>query len=365
MNIGPEQNSSMLPSPLSPPPSHYHQALAPSQQAQYPPPPHAPVTMHDIQQLLHSQLQPALQHFTLTSNSLSNNFAALRQTVEASSAESAKATAYSAQAAAEVKQLGEVIQQQAAKIASLEIERVLWQMQTEQDRIQRQEKMNSLFITPSNSSSSPFTATAAGEQAGSIISISNPTNIAKGVEVKFKSKDAANAVQQRFAFPKKATPTTAPFKAIYAKTRVQQQRDRLNSTIKQRLPLGVTGFYKGGQLHISKAPPAEARTSPDAAPYPSWLHVTSGPSGLDMMNYVNLVEVPETAQQVLAMQQHHARNVQHTHARSPPRSPAQPLNLAASLNDHDMPAAHNKRDGHTPPSVQRPNKMSTGSVNRE
>jgi hypothetical protein len=319
-----------------------------------------------MQQMLNSQLTHALQHFTHTTTSLGNNIAAMRAAVETASADSARATAYSAQAAEEVKQLAAVVQQQAAKIESLELERVLWQMQTEQDRPQRQEKMNSLFITPSNSSSSPFTATAAGEQASKIISISSPTLTTKGVEVKFNSKEAAIAVQQQYPFPNKSTPTTAPYKATFAKTRLQQQRDRLHGAIRQRLPHGVTGFFKGGQLHISKAPPAEARASPDAAPYPSWIHVTSGPSGLDMINHVNLVEVPETAQQVLAMQQHHTRNVQqHTQARSPPHSPAQPLNLVASLNEHDMPAAYHKRDGRTPPSMQRPNKMSTGAINRE
>jgi hypothetical protein len=56
-----------------------------------------------MQQLLNSQLTPALQHFTHTTTSLGNNVAAMRAAVETASADSARATAYSAQAAEEVK----------------------------------------------------------------------------------------------------------------------------------------------------------------------------------------------------------------------------------------------------------------------
>jgi len=155
----------MLPAPT--------QALMPAQ----PPPQYShPLTSetmhHMLSNFFDTKIMPAMQY---QSQQLIVMKAALDVANENSSKKNAK-----------IQAVKSTVQQQALKIKVLELERMLWHMQTEQDRPQRKDKLNTLYITPTSSSTSPFLEAVARQLSGTITSISS-SNDKGGVQAKFSN----------------------------------------------------------------------------------------------------------------------------------------------------------------------------------
>lgn len=205
----------------------------------------------------------------------------------------------SRKAAHEVHELRAHIAQQQHTIDDKEAQLRLWQLQSEQDRPARAEKQNTVYITPtpSNTTKTPFSAE---DMDYSQASISTKPNTRGGVEVKCSNREQCAEMLKQYPNVKN---TQKPYRAAYAKTPLQQHRDRLFYVIKQRLPRGVTGYMSKGHLYVTNAavPIAKKGEAPSDC-YPSWLHVKTSPAGMDISaEPVNMDEVPHYAHQVLEL----------------------------------------------------------------
>ena len=174
----------------------------------------------------------------------------------------------------------------------------LWQMQSELDRPHRADKINTVYIapTPNNTSRVPFSS----EQLDySQAEITTKPNTRGGVEVKFASAQDTGEMLQKYPNIKN---TQMPYRASYAKTPLQQRRDRLYTAIKQRLPRGTTGFMVKGQLYITTGAVSLAKKGEAPSdPYPAWLHAKITPAGMDIGDPINLESVPQYARQVIEL----------------------------------------------------------------
>jgi len=205
----------------------------------------------------------------------------------------ARAEEISVKTAAECHELRTTITHQQHIIDEKDAQLRLWQLQSEQDRPFRAEKMNTVYVVPTPSNNTPFSSE---ELEYSQASITTKPNTRGGVEVKFTSREECGEILKQFPNIKN---TQKPYRASYAKTPLQQRRDRLYYAIKQRLPRGVTGYIAKGQLHVTPGSVSMAQKGEAPSnPYPAWLHAKVTPSGMDISgDPINLESVPHNARQ--------------------------------------------------------------------
>ena len=238
--------------------------------------------MHDIKQEMHSNKEELMQGV---------NQAFMR----AAHAEEMSVKT-SSECRAECRELREHIAQQQHIIDAQDAQLRLWQMQSELDRPFRAEKMHTVYIAPThtNTDKAPFSS----EQLDySQAKVTTKPNMRGGVEVQFANRDETDDMLKKFPNIKN---TQMPYRASYAKTPLQQRRDRLYTAIKQRLPRGMTGYMVKGQLHITTGAMSLAKKGEaPSESYPSWLHAQITPAGMDVGDPINLENVPQYARQAI------------------------------------------------------------------
>lgn len=197
----------------------------------------------------------------------------------------------------EVAELKSIVSQQQHTIDVQQTQLQMWQLQSELDRPQRAEKMNTVYVVPSanNYAQAPFPASehfdpAQARSAGKASSCN-------GVEVTLNSREACIGLLKKFPMVKN---TDQFYKATFAKTPLQQRRERFYNKIKMHLPRSVSGITMKGQLYIANAPMSQIKKrEASLALYPSWNHANVTPNGLDVLNPVRLDLVPEFARHAL------------------------------------------------------------------
>jgi len=198
--------------------------------------------------------------------------------------------------AAECHELRTQMTQQQHIIDAQDAQLRLWQMQSEQDKPSRAGKLNTLYIAPSCINNAPFSAE---QMEYSQATITTEPNTRGGVEVQFTNKEECVELLKEFPNTKN---TKKPYRATYARTLLQQRRDRLYFAIKQRLPRGMSSYQVKGQLYITNAAVSLAKKEEaPSGPYPSWLHAKTGPAGMDIGEPINLESVPQYARQVIEL----------------------------------------------------------------
>lgn len=192
----------------------------------------------------------------------------------------------------------------------------LWQLQSELDKPLRTEKHNTVYVTPtpSNASKTPFSVQELDYSQADVLTKPNTRG---GVEVKCGSREESDALLKEYPNVKN---TQKPYRATYAKTPLMQSRDRLFSSIKQRLPRGLYGYFMKGQLYVTAADVSHAKKG--EAPtdiYPAWLHVKAGPTGMDIRaDPVNLEAVPNFAHQIVQGAEYNFKKMKGTNINTTP-----------------------------------------------
>lgn len=278
-------------------------------------PPYMAVVSKQLQ-AMHKQMVESEQRTTAAitdaTKSMHSSMDEMRRGVNQASMMSAHAEKLTQKMASECHELRMRVSHMQHTIDAKDAQIQLWQMQSELDRPARAEKMNTVYIAPTryNTSRTPFSSELLDYSQATV---TTKANMQGGVEVKFANREESVDMLKQYPSVKN---TQKPYRATYAKTPLQQRRDRLYTAIKQRLPRGITGYIAKGQLRVTTAPVHLAKKGEAPSDtYPSWLHAKTGPAGMNVSEHVNLEAVPEFARQVveLAEYEHKHKNGNNTH----------------------------------------------------